>query len=270
MSVMEKQSLLLARAGELNIEKTLECGQCFRWNAGADGAYSGIAYGRFLRLWEKNGEVLCSASPEELSFWRDYFDLDADYQSAAERFTHPEYLQKCAEYGAGIRILKQEPWEALCSFIISQCNNIPRIKGIVEKLCSLFGEKVEGGFSFPSADTVAGLSLEALAPLKSGYRAQYILNAARAVAEGNLVFEELRRLPPEIIHAKLTQIHGVGSKVANCSMLYGLHIMDRFPIDVWMKRALKEHFPPDFNPASLGEFSGLAQQYIFYYIRNVG
>ncbi len=146
---------------------------------------------------------------------------------------------------------------------------MPRIKGIIEKFCSLFGAELEDGFfAFPSAETVAGLSLGDLAPLRSGYRAQYILSAARRVADGSLAFDELRNLPADEVRREVMQIHGVGAKVADCFMLYGLHIMDRFPVDVWMKRALSEHFPHDFDPAALGEYKGLAQQYIYYYTRS--
>lgn len=271
MSVTEKHALRLTDTSKLNIEKTFECGQCFRWNRDEDGAYRGVAAGKVLQIREQDGGVFCSAPPGELPFWEEYFDLSADYGQADEKFTQPDYLRRCADFGAGIRILRQEPWEALCSFIISQCNNIPRIKGIVETLCRLYGTELDDGFfSFPGAEKVASLTLEDLAPLRSGYRAQYVLNAARAVSEGRLDFDALKALPPEIAIAKITEIHGVGTKVANCFMLYGLHIMDRFPIDVWMKRALRENFPPDFDPGVLGPFAGLAQQYIFYYARSVG
>lgn len=270
MSAKQERTVLLAGTHELNILKTFECGQCFRWNADEKGVYTGVAVGRPLTLKAENGGVYCTAAESDLPFWQDYFDLGSDYAAASSRFTEPEYLKTCAEHGAGIRILKQEPWEALCSFIISQCNNIPRIKKIVETLCRLFGEQLpDGQFTFPDAEKISSLTLEDLMPLHAGYRAQYILNAAQAVAGGQLDFGLLRQLPPEEALKKLLEIHGVGIKVANCFMLYGLHIMDRFPIDVWMKRALSEHFPQDFDPSCLGSFSGLAQQYIFYYARTV-
>lgn len=270
MSVSEKQAVFLSKKSELDIIKTFECGQCFRWNADENGVYTGVSQGRVLRLWTEEGKVLCSSAQEDLAFWRDYFDLSEDYGAAASRFTEPDYLKICAEYGAGIRILRQEPWEAFCSFIISQCNNIPRIKKIVEALCRSFGDELEDGlFSFPGAERIAPLKPEDLAPLHSGYRAQYILDAARAVDGGKLDFQELSKAAPEEAMARLREINGVGPKVANCFMLYGLHIMDRFPVDVWMKRALTNHFPSDFDPKTLGEFSGLAQQYIFYYTRSV-
>lgn len=268
MSVTDKQYTFLATADLLSPVKTFECGQCFRWNAGEDGVYTGVASGRVLRVRRENGDVLCSAEKGDLAFWENYFDLDSDYSGANARFRQVDYLRDCAEYGTGIRILRQEPWEALCSFIISQCNNIPRIKGIVESLCHLYGDELEKDiFSFPGPERLAPLTEDDLAPLRSGYRAEYILNAARAVDSGELDFQQLRSMEPEEALERVRGIRGIGSKVANCFLLYGMHIMDRFPIDVWMKRALKEHFPPDFDPAALGDFSGLAQQYIFYYAR---
>ena len=258
-------------ARQLNIEKTFECGQCFRWNRDAAGVYTGVAYGKVLRVWQEGEDVFCSASGEEIAFWSNYFDFDADYESASAAFLEPEYLKKCAAFGRGIRILRQEPWEALCSFIISQCNNIPRIKNIVEALCRLYGAELDGGFfAFPTAERLAQLDAEELSSIRSGYRAQYIINAARAVCSGELSFDGLKELAPEEALKKVTEIHGVGTKVANCFLLYGMHMTDRFPIDTWMKRALKEHFPQDFDPAVLGSFSGLAQQYIFYYARSTG
>jgi len=268
MPTAVKTELSIAKAAEFDIKKTFECGQCFRWNADEDGIYTGIVGNKVLKIRELGGSVVCDCEEDELPFWRDYFDLDVDYAEAASRFTQPEYLRLCADYGAGIRILRQESWEALCSFIISQCNNIPRIKKIIEALCVSFGEELSvDTYSFPSAERLASLSESDLAPLRSGYRASYILDAARAVSEGRLSFDELRDMPAEEALAKVKEINGVGDKVANCFMLYGLHRMDRFPIDVWMKRALKSHFPDDFDPEVLGEFSGLAQQYIFYYAR---
>ena len=263
-----KSGYVLASAEELDIKKTFECGQCFRWSADDNGVYHGAAGGKALSIWREDGHIVCSAADEDISFWRNHFDLDADYATAALRFTEPEYLKVCADFGKGIRILRQEPWEALCSFIISQCNNIPRIKKIVSTLCSSFGEALPFGLrSFPAPENLAVLSEKDLAPLRSGYRAAHILNAARAICEGSLDLDALALMPSEEAFAEVKKIHGIGDKVANCFMLYGLHRMDRFPIDVWMKRALERHFPIDFDPASLGSYAGLAQQYIFYYAR---
>ena len=265
------KKLRLAPAAGLDIAKTFECGQCFRWNASGDHEYRGIAFGYPARVWQEDDEVfICSEAPDSL--WREYFDLDRDYGEADDSFRGGAYLDEAKRFGKGIRILRQEPWEALCSFIISQCNNIPRIKGIVERLCSCFGEPVffEGTeyHTFPSAEKIAELTPADLEPIRSGYRAEYILSAAVDVASGRIDLEELAAT--DWISAKntLLSMKGIGEKVANCAVLFGLHHMEAFPVDVWIRRALREHFPPGFDPASLGENAGLAQQYIFYYARS--
>lgn len=263
----------LASREQLDIEKTFECGQCFRWNADSAGVYRGVARGFPARVWNEGENVYISSDgPEDM--WREYFDLERDYLSISRGFQGGEYLERCIEAGLGIRILRQEPWEALCSFIISQCNNITRIKGIVERLCEGFGEAVEFEgerfFTFPGPEKLAGLMPEALASLRSGYRAAYIINAANSIVSGELRLAELIDCDYKTAHKRLMEIHGVGTKVANCVVLFGLYHMEGFPIDVWIKRALKEHFPEGFDPGTLGKYAGLAQQYIFYYSRNLG
>ena len=263
----------LAGVDELDIVKTFECGQCFRWNADSDGVYTGVAFGFLARVWAENGRVyLRSAAPEDM--WRSYFDLDRDYAAASSGFDGGDYLAECVEFGRGIRILRQDGWEALCSFIISQCNNISRIKGIVERLCELFGDELEFEgrryYSFPPAERIAELNVDELAPLRCGYRAPYIISAAIAVATGALDLKELAAADSVTAKKELLKLNGVGEKVANCVVLFGLYHMEAFPIDVWIRRALKEHFPPDFDPATLGSCAGLAQQYIFYYARSHG
>ena len=254
----------------LDIVKTFECGQCFRWNADPDGVYHGTAGNTPAEVFEKDGSVFVRSDvPEE--FWNHYFDLDSDYSSADALFTTIPWLDECTEYGRGIRILRQDPWEALCSFIISQCNNIARIKGIVERLCLMFGTPVEFGgtvhYGFPAAERLSCVSEEELAPLRSGYRAPYIISAARMTASGELDLEKLKAADCETARKRLKELNGIGDKVANCVVLFGLHHMEAFPIDVWIRRALSEHFPKNFNPESLGPMAGLAQQYMFYYER---
>ena len=262
----------LCGAESLDIIKTFECGQCFRWNADENGVYHGVVAGYYAQVSVENDKVyITSDAPFEL--WAEYFDLETDYAQISRSFTG-DYLRTCTEYGMGIRILRQESWEALCSFIISQCNNISRIKGIVERLCECFGEPKEHMgkryYSFPTADRLAQLTPEELAPIRSGYRAEYIINAAKAVTSGELDLEKLRSCDYKEAIKALRTVRGIGEKVANCVVLFGLNHMEAFPVDVWMKRALKENFPPDFDPESLGEYAGLAQQYIFYYARSSG
>ena len=262
--------LKLCDAESLDIVKTFECGQCFRWNADENGAYRGVVYGHYAEVCVEDGTVyITSDAPETL--WTEYFDLGTDYACISSAFTG-EYLKACTEYGMGIRILRQEPWETLCSFIISQCNNIARIKGIVERLCQTFGDELRFDrhtyYSFPGPEKLACLLPEDLAPLRCGYRASYLIDAARSVCSGQIELESLISADAAGAKKALLGISGVGEKVANCVVLFGLYHMEAFPIDVWIRRALKEHFPSDFDPACLGQYAGLAQQYIFYYARS--
>ncbi len=261
----------LCRADELSPYKTFECGQCFRWNDDGSGGYSGVASGRAARVFTSADAACVECEEADLGFWREYLDMDTDYASARESVMVGDYLTECAEYGRGIRILRQDKWEALCSFIISQCNNIPRIKSIVEKLCGLFGEEFDTPWgakhAFPGAGRIARLEEPELAPLRAGYRAAYIINAARAVDSGDIDLDYAAALNGDEARKYLKTLNGVGDKVANCAVLFGLHRLDAFPVDVWIKRALKEHMPPDFDPKSLGEYAGLAQQYMFFHAR---
>lgn len=265
-----KKTVLLAKKKDLDPVKTFECGQCFRWNMDDKGDYYGVVGAHAARVFIDGEDVYIESDTDEL--WSEYFDLATDYAAITDAFHVSEYMDECIEFGYGIRLLRQDRWEALCSFIISQCNNIPRIKGIVERLCQNFGDKIsfEGRdyYTFPTAERIAALSEEDLAPIRSGYRAAYIISAARAVAEGRVDLEALSQTDCDASLRALKSLNGVGTKVANCANLFGLGHMEAFPIDVWMKRALKEHFPKDFDPKTLGSYAGLAQQYIFYYARS--
>ena len=294
---------------EFDLVKTFECGQCFRWNADENGVYTGVAYGRAASLrcvggstagsvggstaGSVGGSLFISGSLADFeALWRHYFDLDRDYGEIRRRLCTDDFMREATEFGSGIRILRQDSWEALCSFIISQCNNIPRIKKIISTLCREFGEKLDFDpaplhasinaslgssapaphnamfYSFPSAERLAGLSENDLAPLRCGYRAEYILNAARAVAEGRLDLDVLARGAPDQARLALKKLRGVGDKVADCTLLYGLNMLDAFPLDVWMKRAVAKRFGPGFDPGIFSPYAGLAQQYIFYHARS--
>ncbi|MBE6992205.1 MAG: DNA-3-methyladenine glycosylase 2 [Ruminococcaceae bacterium] len=260
---------------DFDLDKIFNCGQCFRWSKDSDGSYIGAANGHAARV-SKNGNIITvsgTGMPDE-NHWREYFDMDVVYSEIRKSVSNCEYMQEASDFGAGIRILKQDKWEALCSFIFSQCNNITRITNIIEKFCTLYGRPIafENGvvYDFPKPETVAGLTSEDLAPLKSGYRAPYVIAAAKEIAEGRMDLEKVSRLPTDEALAELKKLPGVGNKVANCVLLFGLGKREAFPIDVWMKRALQENFPPDFDPAVFGQHGGIAQQYIFYYARSKG
>lgn len=154
----------------------------------------------------------------------------------------------------------------MCSFIISQNNNIPRIKGIVSRLCENFGDKIEGGYSFPSAEKIANLEEKDLAPLRSGFRARYIIDAAKKVNSGEVELSHMKTSLIEECRKELMKITGVGAKVAECTLLYGLYRLEAFPVDVWMKKALETLFS-GVSIEDLGDYAGIAQQYIFHYSR---
>ncbi len=256
--------------GDMSLRDTLKCGQSFRWREGEDGSFTGTAFGKTVRVLVKGNELIIENSTKEdfENIWKDYFDLDFDYVALKEELGHKHpVLCEAARFAPGIHILRQEPFEALISFIISQNNNIKRIEGIVDRLCEAFGDKAQGGgYSFPTAERLASLSEEDLAPLRAGFRNRYILDAARKVAAGEVDLEKCRTLPFEDAKTLLMTIVGVGEKVADCVLLYGLHRTEAFPMDVWMKRAMSTLFP-DVKPEFFGEYAGVAQQYIFHYSR---
>lgn len=267
--VVENENIIIEELENFVLEQTLDCGQAFRWQQIDQNTWSGVAFGRELKLGVYNGSLtLFNVSIDEFELvWKKYFDLERDYKSIIASLSANEILKTAATYASGIRILNQDPWETLCSFIISQNNNIPRIKGIINRLCENFGEKIgENAYSFPSAEKVASLSLDDLSVLKSGFRAKYILDAAKKVAEGQINLEELKKSDIDSAREKLTTIYGVGAKVADCTLLFGLGFIDAFPKDVWIKRAMEHLFDGQLPECAKG-YAGIAQQYIFHYAR---
>ncbi len=252
-----------------DLKNTFDCGQCFRWEEAEDGSFTGIVKNKKVRILREGESVIIENCTDDdyNTLWKSYLDFDTSYDGIRQELVEHCPELKCAVDSIdGIRILRQDPWEALCSFIISQNNNIPRIKGIVAKLCEGFGDELSDGYSFPSADVIAQLSAEDLAPLRAGFRARYIIDAARKVSSGQVCLEQMYDAPIEECRKELMTITGVGAKVAECTLLYGLHRLEAFPIDVWMKKALSTLFSA-VEISSLGEYAGIAQQYIFHYSR---
>lgn len=254
---------------DLDLAQTLDCGQSFRWEEQGDGSFCGIAQKKCVTV-RLDGDTLYidNATAEDFDkIWHEYFDLSLDYGKIREEISsiHP-VLREAAEYAPGIRILRQEPFEALCTFIISQNNNIKRIKGIVSRLCESFGEKISGGYAFPTAEKMASLSPDDLAPLRAGFRNRYLIDAAKRVASGEVDLEKCRSCDYDEARAELMKITGVGVKVADCTLLFGMHRIEAFPVDVWMKKAMEKLFP-GMSAGDFGEYAGIAQQYIFHYSR---
>ncbi len=264
--------ILLSGVSCLNLDETLDCGQCFRFERQPDGSYLGIVRATPLRIFQLSEDTVFfqGTTLEEFeTIWYDYFDLSLDYGQLKERYQQDETMRRALQYAPGIRVLRQEPWEALCTFILSQNNNIPRIKGIVARFCEAFGDPLPGGgAAFPKPESIAGKKPEDLAALRAGFRAKYLIDAANRVSSGELVLEDLYTMPIEEARRVLQTVKGVGPKVCDCVLLYGLHRIDAFPVDVWIKRAL-ERFYPQGLPDCIRGTQGIAQQYLFHYIRHL-
>ncbi len=265
---LEKSVINLTEINPLDLSLTLDCGQSFRWAENADGSWSAVVKNKKVSVRISDGVLVISGDSDE-AFWRKYFDLDRDYESICRKISEDKWLKKAIDRFPGIRILKQDEWEALCSFIISQNNNIPRIKGIISRLCAIFGEDLgDGDFAFPTAEKLAAQTVEDLAPLRAGFRAKYIIDAAKKVASGEVSFEKISCAPMEEARAELQKISGVGPKVAECTLLYGFGRIEAFPVDVWVRRIMGELYP-DGLPGVTSGVEGIAQQYLFHWRRNV-
>lgn len=269
----------------MDLAQIAASGQCFRMEAQKDGTYVVIAGEHYLRLRQEDtgqengrkgaGEEGCRftffCTEEEFQgFWKGYFDLERDYAGIIRSIDPADgYLSRAAEFGRGIRILKQDLWEMLITFILSQQNNIPRIRRCVGLLCENYGirKKSAGGeeyFSFPSAKALAGAEPEDLLACNLGYRAKYIQRTARMAAEGELDLQNLSSLPYEEAKKELMKLYGVGIKVAECVCLFALHHVEAFPIDTHISQVLKEHYPEGFPFHRYSGIAGILQQYIFY------
>ena len=267
-AVTRGNDILLTGIRHFDLAQTLDCGQAFRW-AGDGNSYSGIAHGRRLEVENTSGGVvLKNITPAEFeSTWKSYFDLGRDYTQLRESFSSDEHLSKAIDFSPGLRLMKQDVWEILISFILSQNSNIPRIKKMISSLCQHFGQELPcGGFAFPTAEKLADLSGNDLAPIKCGYRASYIIDAARRVHDGRFNAASLKSLPTDEVRTALLEIHGVGPKVADCVLLFGFGRIECYPLDVWMKRVMTNMYPGGF-PESLKNHAGIAQQFLFHYAR---
>lgn len=277
---------------DLDLTMIADSGQCFRWEKINDDpvTYRIIAGGRVLFI-STPGEGLLDLSCSENvfhSFWSTYLDSGTDYAGIRNTIDPKDsYLRQAAAFGRGIRILSQDPWECLISFIISQRKNIPAIRSSIEKLCRAVGREMIPGpseirwlkehntdpafakdlFAFPTPEEILSLDKERLDSCSVGYRAPYIRKAAEDITAGKTDLAEYSSLSDAELLSQLMQLYGVGKKVASCVSLFGFHRLDFFPIDVWMERVLKEHYENVFPFERYAPYNGVMQQYMFYYAR---
>lgn len=254
----------------LDIELCLFCGQAFRWVKKDDGSFHGVVKGKSVDIIQSGNEIIFKNTSEEdfENIWKDYFDLDTDYKKITEKISADKYINSAVNEYYGIRILKQDSWEALCSFIISQNNNIPRISGIISRLCENYGEKSGEDYTFPSYEKLKDITEEDLAPLRAGFRNKYIVDAVRKLNSGEISLQKIRTMPIEDARQELMKIKGVGAKVAECTLLYGFNRVEAFPVDVWVKRIMSEMYENGLPECTKG-YEGIAQQYLFHWRRSL-
>lgn len=270
MQITERANGVLVTDCDIDLFKTFDCGQCFRFDSEDGKTFKGVAVGRLLVINATEGGFFVENVTKE-EFERKllpYLDLERNYNEIHKSLSKTHLHEGALKSGRGIHILRQDPWEALCSFIISQNNNIPRIKKIIASLCALLGEEIaEGVYDFPTAESIARVGALGLAPIKAGFRAAYIADAAEKVATGKLDLNALYHVSLEDAIKELCTVKGVGPKVAGCVALFGLGHMDSFPIDVWIKKVIEKYYDKNFTPRVFGEYAGIAQQYLFYHER---
>lgn len=276
----DRLGITVGGVGNFSPEKTFDCGQCFRYEY-AEGGVTGIAHGRRVTV-RREGDCLRIDGITESDFaetWQHYLALDEDYDAIDRMIAEallPEnggrILSDAAKVSAGIRILRQDKWETLCSFIISQNNNIPRIKKIIEAMSREWGERIgDEDYAFPTAKALVDAGEDKIFALRTGFRAKYIADAARTVAEDPDYLDRVAALEDyAAADEMLRRIKGVGPKVSACTLLFGFGRTDAFPIDVWIRRVIDKYFPEGLDPSVFGTAAGIAQQYLFYYERYMG
>ncbi len=268
---LENNKILVLDKTQFNPEHILECGQVFRFNKDKDGNYYVISKNHKATLIEKTThyEILC----DDITYFINYFDLDTDYNKIKQELSKNKILAPMIKHGYGIRILKADPAEMIFSYIISQNNNIKRIQAIIERLCVI--SKNMGTYkAFPTIEELSNQPLEFYQTLGAGYRDKFLKSVADTL--NGINFEDVLKLQSTELYEFLISLNGVGPKVASCILLFGFHKTDKFPVDTWIEQVYYNHFSKEkrtrpeiqiYFEDAFGEYSGIAQQYLFYYER---
>lgn len=288
-----EQKYIINNCKSFRVKDIFDCGQCFRWNEQEDGSYTGIFGNNVLNVKQEDDENgykiifsgICEGNIKDVCF--DYFDLDRDYEEIKETLSKIDgYMLESIKYGKGIRILNQDLWEMIISFIVSANNNIPRIKGIIDRMSKKYGHKIEfrgeDYFTFPTIEALSTASVKDLRDLGLGFRDKYIYETTRKIKDGEINLEELENEQnTEKVRKQLLTLSGVGPKVADCILLFStLKRFDVFPIDVWVRRVMNDLYIHDEQESKVnkkdieklakekfGDLEGIAQQYLFYWKR---
>ncbi len=281
-AIEESGKVILKDVKNFELPHIFDCGQCFRWNRQDNNNYIGVAFGKVIEIEKRNNDVVIYNTDlkDFNDIWLNYFDLERDYSAIKEEFEKDELLKKAVEFGVGIRILQQDPFEMLISFIISANNRIPMIKRAIENISKVFGKsiKYKGNtyYAFPTLEEFRRATVEDIEALGVGFRAKYIYKALEDLSNGTYDLNAIKQSDDDGCHEGLKNFNGVGPKVADCIMLFSMGKYSAFPVDVWVKRAMQFFYvAPDVSLPKIREFardkfgslSGFAQQYLFYYAR---
>ena len=287
---MKEQQYILKKPETFNLKDIFECGQCFRWNEQEDGSYTGIWKENVVNIKKEREDFVFTGICENNNLEEEiqkYFDLDRNYEEIKKELSKKdEYMKTSIAYGKGIRILNQDLWETIISFIISANNNIPRIKGIIERLSKAYGNQIEwkgkAYYTFPTPRELKDVSVEEYRKLGLGFRDVRLYETTKMILEGKVDLQELKNNPNTVeVREKLLTLSGVGSKVADCILLFSdLKRLEVFPIDVWVRRVMNDLYIQNEDEAKVskkeiekiaknkfGNLAGLAQQYLFYWRR---
>lgn len=288
MNVYEKNNMvILEGVADFDPKHIFECGQCFRWISEEDGSYTGVAKGKVINVSRENDTVYIKNSNLEdfNNIWKDYFDLETDYTQIKNILKGmDDHLKKATEFGWGIRILRQDPWEMIISFIISSNNRIPMIQRAIKNLSKQYGTYIGqyngvDYYDFPTPEQLNKASIEDIRACSTGFRDKYIKSTTEAVINNNDDVYKYHSLSTEECRKELMKFNGIGPKVCDCISLFGMQKYDTFPVDVWVKRVMQEFYVDDdmslpkmrtYAIDKFGDLSGFAQQYLFYYARELG
>ena len=289
MNIIEKdnQIILEGISEDFEPKHVFECGQCFRWLREDDGSYTGVVQGKVINVKKENDLIIFDNTNKEdfENIWFDYFDLGRNYGEIKNQLkVMDEYLEKATEFGKGIRILQQDGWEMLISFIISANNRIPMIQRAINNLSERYGKFIDEYrgkkyYAFPTPEELSTVSVEDIRACQTGFRDKYIKSVVDYVNENNEDVLSYRKLDTSECIKELVKFNGVGPKVADCIALFGMQKYDTLPVDVWVKRVMEEFYVEDnlslpkirkFALDKFGDLAGFAQQYLFYYARELG
>lgn len=266
---MENEYIIVDDLKDFDIRQILDCGQIFRYAKTGENEYTVMSRDKRLKVTQDENKVVIYG---DKAFAREFFDLDRDYGKIKKQLEDLPYMSESLEYGGGIRILNNDAWEMIISFIISANNHIPRIKGIIERLCAGLGRDMGGYYAFPTAEAMADKGEDYYFELGAGYRAPYLASTATAIAEGRFDINAVRIMPTKEAAKYLCTLLGVGPKVADCILLFGYHRTDVFPVDTWIKKVYRDTLGGAATNKQMreklialyGNLSGYAQQYLFF------